>query len=128
VNYIDEICQALVRVLTRACEGPPHRFVGYAANVEFWAAEARHCLNVIAGYEERFKRMRDASTEKEPPRRDWSFGPHITTSTKSSDRSAARQQVLDACRRFLKRCEKVNAVPQDEVIALCGQVGIEYPP
>lgn len=131
MTYIDEITGAVVRVLTHACEGQPHRFAGYVANADFWIGEARHCLDVIAGYDERFKKLQAATADRYDPMSGGEGGRSsglTTRSTKHSDRSAARRQVTDAARRFLKRCDKTRALEQDALIALCDKVGVQYPP
>lgn len=134
MTYIDEISGSLLRVLTVACDGPPHRFAGYAANADFWVDEARHCLDVIGGYEKRFRAMKSATDRYEPSgrhglrTRDIPFDPRITKSTKSNERNVAKTQVTDAARRFLRRCEKAGALDQTAVIALCERLQVSYPP
>jgi ElaB/YqjD/DUF883 family membrane-anchored ribosome-binding protein len=59
--YVIEIADSLSRVLGRAASLPPHRLAGYSANSAFWLSEVRHCLDAIAGHEERFQQMRDAT-------------------------------------------------------------------
>jgi hypothetical protein len=130
MTYIDEITGALVRVLTHACDGPPHRFAGYAANAEFWIDEARHCLDVIDGYKHRFSKMRAVTREhSDSPSVGYGSSSVLTTKTStSSDLTAARRQLFDAVARFLRRCEKTQALEQDAIIRFCAKVGIPFPP
>ena len=108
MSYINDISGALVRVLSRASDGPPERFAGYAANRVFWVAEARHCIAVIDGYSERFERMRRTSQASHPPRLvDWPTIPISEPSMTGRDLSKARKQVQDALERFLRRCVKM---------------------
>lgn len=129
MTYVEEITSALVRVLTHACDGPPDRFAGYAANVAFWVAEARHCLDVIDGYDERFRRMKQATKAHfRPGTLDEEHSAALSTRTlKYADRAAARRGVTDAAQRFLKRCEKTETVPADVLVEHCRRLGIQLP-
>ena len=111
MSYAIEIGVALVNVLKHACDGSNEYFAGYAANRRFWVAEARHCLDVITGYDERFQRMTEASKAFRGPKFDWPTIPIERRSTRSTDLSAMRQTLLDSMRRFLARCQKL--FPQD---------------
>lgn len=121
MTYIDDISSAVVRVLTHACDGPPHRFAGYAANADFWVAEVRHCLDVIDGYEKRFRKLKAAVAGG------WETPPPTHKSTIPSDRTAARRALRDAARRFLARCEKTQALSNEELIAYCRKLDVGMP-
>ena len=129
MTYIEEITSALVRVLTHACDGPPDRFAGYAANADFWVAEVRHCLDVIDGYDARFGRMKQATKAHFRPGtlREGPAAALTTRTLKYYDRAAARRGVTDAARRFLKRCEKTETVPADVLVEYCRRLGIQLP-
>jgi len=131
MTYIEEISSALVRVLTHACDGEPQRFAGYAANAGFWIGEAKHCLDVIDGYQDRFDRLRKATMKyaSEAEQDEWghnTFG-LATRSTKYSDRATAKRDVLEVSRRFLKRCEKMRLLEDAELIACAQKLGINPP-
>jgi hypothetical protein len=102
MSYIDDICNALATVLNRATDGRPERFAGYAANRDFWIAEAAHCLEVIQGYGDRYKRMKQASESSHPVKYDWPTIPISERSMSNSDLSRARGLVREAPRRFLR--------------------------
>jgi hypothetical protein len=61
--YIEDVALALIRVLEHAALHKDIRLAGYAANIDFWANEIRHCKDCIAGYEGRFQRMKEARIE-----------------------------------------------------------------
>jgi hypothetical protein len=121
MTYIDEISSALVRVLTHACDGPPDRFAGYAANAEFWVGEVRHCMDVIDGYDKRFHKLKAATVGGRefvpPPRR----------STQHGERAASKRAVREIARRFLARCEKTRGVSEAELIEHCRRLDIGMP-
>src|SRR3954454_14623527 len=97
MSYIDDISEALVRVLTQASDGSPEKFAGYAANRNFWIAEAKHCLDVINGYGDRFERMKRASQASHPPKIiDWTIIPISEPSMKASDLTKQRSKVREA--------------------------------
>ena len=62
-QYLEETCGALTRVLNHACQLHAHRLAGYAANMDFWMAEVRHCLDLVAGYGPRFDKLKKATKE-----------------------------------------------------------------
>jgi hypothetical protein len=55
VAYVEEISLALIRTLEHASFHKGVRLAGYAANADFWAAEVRHALDCIEGYQSRFE-------------------------------------------------------------------------
>jgi hypothetical protein len=99
------------------------------ANVDFWVDEARHCLDVIAGYEKRFRAMRTSTASHDASHgHDWTIDSRVTKSTKSHDRNVAKTRVTEVARRFLRRCEKTGDLDQATVIALCERLAVNYPP
>jgi len=127
MSYIDEICGALISVLKHAADGPPERFAGYAANREFWVSEAVHCLEVIAGYEERFARMKAASEESRPHKVDWPMKPISEPSMRSGDLSKARDRVREVVQRFLRRCLKIFPDDKFAILKDAKRIGVTVP-
>lgn len=114
-SYLERLCDALADVLTRAAGGTKDRLAGYAANFDFWLAEAEHCLRLVDEYEERFKRFQEAqervvATEgpiKWKEHSGWTPPPRkVTRATSWNERKAARGSVVSAMAKFLRRCEK----------------------
>jgi hypothetical protein len=60
VSYPVEISKTLVETLTRFVTLNPHQLAGHVANLDFWLAEVRHCIEVIDGYRKRFEAMKSA--------------------------------------------------------------------
>ncbi|MBW3599095.1 MAG: hypothetical protein KY475_17720 [Planctomycetes bacterium] len=59
-HYLIEIGEALASVLERATTTQPEQFAGYIANLDFWLGEYEHLATVVAGYDERLRRLREA--------------------------------------------------------------------
>ncbi len=120
MSYIADICNPLIGTLTHLGKLPVHQLAGHAANVDFWICEAKHRLDLIDGYKQRFEQLRNgqrayvdrhgAGLEPVP----WDEGsrspemfrrsvPPLQRSTKTSERKQLRRAVCDASHRFLKR-------------------------
>ena len=63
MSYVEDISLSLIRALEHASFHKGVRLAGYAANVDFWAAEVRHALDCLAGYDMRFQSLEDARIE-----------------------------------------------------------------
>jgi len=110
-----------------------HQLAGQASNLDFWVDQARHALEVIDGYEPRFRRLKAAQDEyvaehntltffpsdpeikgaADPPRR----VPHATLCN-------ARVSVTDATYRFLVRCYNDGLIPESRLRDICGSLDI----
>lgn len=60
MSYVVDITLSLVRVLDAAAFFRDERLLGYSANANFWAAEVRHAMDVIAGHDSRTAIWRSA--------------------------------------------------------------------
>lgn len=60
MSYSIEKAKLVADQLERLATQNPYQLAGQAASFDFWSAEALQALQAIAGYEKRFKRMRDA--------------------------------------------------------------------
>jgi hypothetical protein len=129
MSYAIDISAALVNVLKHASGGPAEKFAGYAANRDFWVAEAQHCLDVIAGYDVRFARMKEAS-ERYEGRQGMDRPPNARIadkSTRSKDLSAMKRAITDEMRRFLGRCLRICPEDDHAILADAKQLGVPTP-
>src|SRR5689334_16031908 len=55
--YLVAICDALAKTLEHAAGVPARLLLGYAATFDFWWDEVRHAVEVIDGYQGRFKQF-----------------------------------------------------------------------
>lgn len=60
MSYLSDITNPLIQVLEHFATLPAHQLAGHAANLDFWRSEVEHRRRIIRGYNERFRRMRDA--------------------------------------------------------------------
>jgi hypothetical protein len=58
--YSSDITKTLTIQITKFVTLNRHQFAGHVANLDFWVAEVRHCLDVIDGYDRRFEQMKTA--------------------------------------------------------------------
>ena len=117
MTYVSEITLALVRVLEAAVyHNDRLRLAGYAANIDFWAAEIRHSLDCLEGYESRFERLksaREAAAEASAAPLD----PAYVTPTVSRDEiGRLRDRLLGASARFLRLCAPVDRAEELEML------------
>lgn len=59
-NYSIEKAELVADRIERLATQNPYQLAGQAVSFDFWSAEAIQALQAIAGYNKRFKRMRDA--------------------------------------------------------------------
>lgn len=52
--YSSDITKTLTVQVTKFVTLNRHQLAGHVANLGFWVAEVRHCLDVIDGYNRRF--------------------------------------------------------------------------
>ncbi len=79
-----------------------HQLAGHVANLDFWVSEARHALEVIDGYEPRFRRMKAGQDQ------------HV----------AERGTFTEATYRFLVRCCNEGLIPESKMRAICEELDI----
>lgn len=112
---MDDICNPLIKTLERSTTLPTHQLVGHVANLDFWMDEAKHCLNVIDGYAQRFDRMKKAQqsyTEAEKV-----SGMPLQRGIKDNERKELRQKVCTAANRFLERCLSEQLIEEEALQA-----------
>lgn len=133
--YSSDIADLLADQIAKFVTLNRHQLVGHAANLDFWAGEVRHCLDVIDGYERRFEQMKTAQMqyvsehgtiqydlrdtsipgEKPPPPRRVPGG----------ELRKSRQRLCEATRRFLVRCFDDELISEATLRRVCGRLGID---
>jgi hypothetical protein len=63
--YSSDITKTLTAQITKFVTLNRHQLAGHVANLDFWVAEDRHCLDVIDGYDRRFEQMKTGQTKHE---------------------------------------------------------------
>ena len=132
--YSSDVATLLTEQLTKFLTLNRHQLAGQVGNLDFWLAEARHCLDVIDGYGGRFQRLKAAQqrhvtdhhveefqlddpcctrNRPEPPKR-----------APDADLKDARWALCEAVYRFLLRCLQNGLIEEARLREACGQLDI----
>jgi hypothetical protein len=134
VAYSTDITTLLTGQLAKFTTLNRHQLVGHVANLEFWVAEVRHCLDVIDGYAARFKRLKSAvvrhlsehsTTEfdlDEPVEINWPAEPPHRVP--GSDLKEARRDLCESAYRFLVRCFNEGLIEEATLRKACDGLGV----
>ena len=108
MSYIDDLSLSLAHVLDRAAFHKEARLAGYADNLDFWVEEIRHCLDCLAGYQQRFNRLVDARRDYASERNMELDPAWITRTTTDDELRKLEQRVKSSAQNFLKACCAAN--------------------
>ena len=116
-QYLQELCDALSRVLDKAALSKRRQLSGYVENIDFWIAEAEHRLDAVCGFVDRRRRMIEGTSDeivREGVRRRVEPAPHYEVSSDWEEleaRSAElRLQVLKSVQRFVKAARREELI------------------
>jgi hypothetical protein len=132
--YSSDIAKILTDQITKFATLNRHQLVGHLANLDFWATEVRHCLEVIDGYSRRFEQMKTAQTKFAADHGTVEFrlgDPRHTRQSAtppkrvpSQELGEARRELCDAFYRFLIRCFHEGHLGEGALRQTCENVGI----
>ena len=129
MSYVIEQTESLIRVLVRAVPFAAHRLAGYAANVEFWASEVRHCRELLDGYVGRYQRMKQGTEDylrEHPDSTKWVDADTRTTrSTKDSEIREMRRRLDESAGRFFSRLRDAELLTDERIAELERLLGHE---
>lgn len=135
--YSTDITKTLTVQISKFVTLNRHQLAGHAANLDFWVAEVRHCLDVIDGYNGRFEQMKTAQTKHTSEHGTVEFSLRDPRHTQevappprripSGELAEARRNLCDAAYRFLLRCCNEGLINEDVLRRTCGSldIGIE---
>src|SRR3954471_16769776 len=63
MSFSEHMAKVVADQLERFVTLNRHQLAGHVANLDFWVAQARHALEVIDGYQERFRRLKAGQAE-----------------------------------------------------------------
>ena len=140
---MQELCDALTRVLDHCAQLDRRRLAGYVNNLDFWVSEIQHRLKLIAGYIERRRDMVAGTNAVYQDDITRNVGPHyhsvppvesltmpnvIDTSTNWDDLEAEtaelRKQVLASTKRFVMKCLECELIDQTRLFQIEDQLGV----
>jgi hypothetical protein len=58
MSFSEDMAWVVADQLARFVSLNTHQLAGHVANLDFWVSRARHALEVIDGYEPRFRRLK----------------------------------------------------------------------
>lgn len=140
MSFSEEMARVVADQLARFVTLNTHQLAGHVANLDFWVSEARHVLEVIDGYEPRFRRMK-AGQEQHVVKHGtfthllgdidpWFGEPEIRSVPDPPRRVGhatlrqARRSVTEATYRFLVRCCNEGLIPESKMRAICEELDI----
>jgi hypothetical protein len=140
---MQELCDALIRVLDHCAQLDRRRLAGYARNIDFWVSEIQHRLMLIDGYVERRHKMVAGTNEVYQDDINRNVGPHhrsvptieslttpIVTDTSTNwdeletEASELRKRVLGSTRRFVMKRLETELISQDQLFHIEDQLGV----
>jgi hypothetical protein len=134
MSYSSEIGRLLTARIEKFSTLNRHQLAGHAANLDFWLAEVRHCLEVIDGYRSRFERLKAAQTRYVSEHKTLEFDPRdpcciqrpAPPPKRVADRELkeTRRSLCDATYRFLVRCCNEGLINEPELQQACDGLGI----
>jgi hypothetical protein len=135
--YSSDITKTLTVQITKFVALNRHQLAGHVANLDFWVAEVRHCLDVIDGYKLRFDQMKAAQMTHISEHGTVEFSLHDPCFTQgraspptrvpSAELGEAKRNLCDATYRFMVRCFNDGLIEQDLLRQTCSSLdlGIE---
>jgi hypothetical protein len=129
MSYSEHVAKVIADQLERFVTLNQHQLDGHVANLDFWIAEARHALEVIDGYQERFRRQK-AGQEEQKTMVPMLFEPDIKLLPEPPRRlpdtslREARRSVVDATYRFLVRLCNYGLIPESRLRSICSDLVI----
>ncbi|MEM6655359.1 MAG: hypothetical protein AAF596_06110 [Planctomycetota bacterium] len=119
-RYIGNLGASLEKGLAGVPRAQPEQVAGYWANRDFWLAEFDHLIAVVAGHDERLRRMREAHDRRVGPggghNRDEFGAPcqQITDTTSKQQRKHAVRDARNALRALADRAFDLRLASREE--------------
>ena len=137
MSFSENVAKLVADQLSRFVTLNRHQLAGHVANLDFWIAQARHALEVIDGYQERFRRLKAAQAEYVERHQTTTFFPSDPDIKGPPDPPRrvpdaalreARRSVTEATYRFLVRCYHDGLVPEPQLRSVCGSLDVSIDP
>ena len=138
MSYSENMAKVVADQLARFVTLNRHQLAGHVRNLDFWIAQARHALQVIDGYQERFQLLKAGQAEyvashqvtvpwpaDEPELWGKPGPPHRVP---DSSLREARRSVVDAAYAFLMRLYKDGFISKGQFRSWCNDLGTSVDP
>lgn len=117
--YVEDITEALIRTLAYTSGLPVQKLAGHAANLEFWMGEVKHAIDVIDGYGERFRRLKEGqrihAEENGLTFDSAKFGKPIRPGISDHDLNELRRRLIDSVYGVLSRFYRERLVSESQL-------------
>ncbi|MEI8016544.1 MAG: hypothetical protein WCH39_00025 [Schlesneria sp.] len=134
MSYSSEVANLIANQISRFMTLNRYQLAGQAANLDFWLSEARHAVEVIDRYGQRFEQMKSAQsrfvTKHETlahDRRD-EFSkpkpPEPPIRVSDVELKHARRAVTDSAYRFFVRSANEGFITESRLREACDNLGI----
>jgi hypothetical protein len=137
MSYMLDAARLLTAQLEKFATLRPHQLAGQVANLDFWRDEVQHALDVLDGYQARFKQMRDAQTAYVRSHRTTNFNPALPDLPRSvpplksvpdAERPAVRTALTDAYYHLLLRGFHEKLIDEETVRTKLDDLGMSVDP
>lgn len=135
MSYSTELTRLVADQLSRFVTLNRYQLAGHVANLDFWLAEVRHCMEVVDGYGKRFQRLKTAQAKHIAEHHTTEFAlddPCCTQQMPAAPRKIPdrefrdlRLALCDATRRFLLRCCREGFIEEGVLRQAFANLGIE---
>jgi hypothetical protein len=114
--YVEDITEPLIKTLTYTGGLPARQLAGHAANLGFWVGEIKHAFDVIDGYGERFKELKDgeriAAERLGPEFHPFHSRKLVRPGISDHELKELRRRLIDSVSHVLSRCYKEGFVSE----------------
>ena len=138
MSFSTDMAQLVTDQVSRFVTLNRHQLAGHVANLDFWLAQVRHCLQVIDGYGTRFRLLKTAQEKHVSEHHTIEFDlddpcctrgkPEPPRKVADSELKNARVALSEATRRFLVRCHTAGLIDEAVFRKACEDSGIGFDP
>ncbi len=137
MSFSENMAKVVADQLARFVTLNRHQLAGHVANLRFWIAQARHALEVIDGYQERFRLLKAGQADcvaahqtmvYSPVDPDIAGPPDPPRRVPSASLRHARRSVVEATYKLLLRLYRDGLISESQVRSLCGDLEISIDP
>jgi hypothetical protein len=137
MSFSENLAKVVADQLARFVTLNRHQLAGHLANLAFWTAQARNALQVIDGYQERFRRLKAGQGEyvaKHHTTVSLPFDPDVKgppgppRRVPDASLREARRSVTDAMYGFLVRLYHDGLLQEAQLRSVCNSLGIGIDP
>lgn len=133
MSYSENLAKVVTGQLQRFITLNRHQLAGQLANLDFWLGQAKHALDVIDGYEQRFRQLKLAqdnyvaehgTVTTSPHGSEFRAPPAPPKRVPGGTLNAAREALADAAYKFLVRSCNDGLITETQLLEAAQTLGI----